>query len=261
MVSLFPSRQVFLDLFGFQIHWYGVMYLSAFLVAAWMLPRLQKYRDIVLSKDDWLTLVSYLVVGVLVGGRLGYVFLYEPSYFLAHPLDVFAVWKGGMASHGGFVGVTLAAIVFCRRKSIPFLPLMDIVVIPAAIGLAFGRMGNFINGELYGTVTTLPWGMTFPGVEGARHPLQIYDASLSIAIAWICFSHLKRFHDVSGRTVASFLMLYGIMRFCLEFIREQQFPLIHIGFASLTRGQLYTIPVFVIGVILWLIVPRFQRIS
>ena len=180
---------------------------------------------------------------------MGYVLLYEPMYFLLHPLDIFAVWKGGMSSHGGFIGVTLAMWWAASRQRVPIWKLADIVVVPIAIGLSFGRLGNFINYELYGTVTVLPWGIAIPGVDGLRHPTQIYSLIKDILIAGVCFYYLTRFKPViQGRTFALFLMMYGALRFLTEFVRAQQYPF----FLGLSMGQIYTIPVFLAGLILWI---------
>lgn len=251
MLALFPSRTVALDLFGFQIHWYGILYVVSFLVAISLLPRLGKFRNLRLTQDQWLNIVSWAVVGVLVGGRLGFVLLYEPAYYLAHPLEIFAVWQGGMASHGGFIGViSVLAVVLWKEKIHP-PSLADIAVVPAAIGLALGRIGNFINQELYGPVTTLPWGVSIPGVAGLRHPTQLYECIADLGIALTCFALLNVRSLPRGRVFAAFLMLYGVGRFLLEYLREQQYSVLAIGSFTLSRGQLYTIPLFAAGVLLW----------
>jgi phosphatidylglycerol:prolipoprotein diacylglycerol transferase len=248
---------VAIELFGFGIHWYGLLYLCGFLLAWWMLPRLQGLRALALTRDDWATILTAGVVGVLVGGRLGYVLFYAPGHYFLHPLEVFAVWNGGMASHGGFLGVTLALLWVLRHRTVDqVLAIGDLVVVPVAIGLALGRFGNFINQELYGTVTTLPWGMSIPGVVGLRHPTQIYAVIKDLFIAGVCFVHLRATSQVSnrktvpGQTAALFLMLYGVLRFLLEFLRAQESAPIDLGIAF-SRGQLLTLPVFIAGVLLW----------
>ncbi len=250
MIALFPSRPVALELFGLQIHWYGLLYLAGFLIAGWLLPRLQKYRNLHLPQDAWLTLLSWSVLGVVIGGRLGYVFFYEPQFFLAHPMQIVAVWQGGMAFHGGLIGVVLVLWLWSRTFKIPLLVLGDIVVVPVAIGLALGRFGNFINQELYGTVTTLPWGMYFPGAEGLRHPIQLYAVGKDLFIAAVCFWHLRITRENIHRwgcTGAAFLIFYGVGRFLLEYIRDQQYPLTEIAGITLTRGQLLCIPMILVG--------------
>ncbi len=195
------------------------------------------------------------VIGVIVGGRLGYVLFYEPTYFISQPLQIFALWQGGMSFHGGFLGVLIVLILWSRKHHVPFMALADIVVVPVAIGLALGRVGNFINQELYGTATTLPWGMYFPGAatiaeSSLRHPTQLYAVGKDLLIAGICFWYLrltKKNVRRHGCTAAAFLILYGVGRFLLEYLREQQYPLTDIAGIALTRGQLLTLPLLLLG--------------
>lgn len=247
MIDLFPSREVAFVLAGFPVHWYGLLYFAGFLIAWFLLPRLQRLRGLHLTGDDWSSLLSWGVVGVIVGGRLGYVLFYDPRYFLAHPADIVAVWKGGMSSHGGFIGVTLALLWALRARRGQLLRIADVVVVPVAIGLALGRFGNFINQELYGTVTSLPWGIEIPGVEGARHPTQLYAVAKNLFIALSCFLFLRRSFYRPGRVFALFLLLYGVLRFLIEFVRDQG-PAFQ---GPLSEGQVLTIPVFLAGVLLW----------
>ncbi|MFH1444780.1 MAG: prolipoprotein diacylglyceryl transferase [Candidatus Peregrinibacteria bacterium] len=254
MIAFFPERAVAVTLFGLSIHWYGVLYVTAFLLAFWMLPRLQDSRYLALKRDDWSSLLTAGILGVLIGGRLGYVFFYHPVAFALHPWEIFAVWKGGMSSHGGFLGVGLALLLVARRRHIPLLALLDVAVVPGAVGLALGRIGNFINLELAGTVTALPWGMTFPGLDGLRHPVQLYAVGKDLLIAGICFWHLWRTRRRKpGGTFALFLLLYSTLRFLVEFVREPDSPLVSFGLFSLTRGQLYTLPLFALGLALWFV--------
>lgn len=248
MISFFPSRTVAIDLFGFGVHWYGLLYFAAFIIGWFLLPKLQKYRDLSLTAEDWSQLLSAAVIGVIVGGRLGYVLFYGPVYYAEHPLEIFAVWNGGMASHGGFIGVALALLFVLRKRSWDtILRIGDIVVIPVAIGLGLGRIGNFINQELYGTVTTLPWGMSFPGAVGLRHPIQLYDFTAMMVLALILFLSLRSQPVRPGRTLALFLILYSIVRFLIEFIRDQAGVPVYL----FTEGQWLTIPVLIIGLILF----------
>lgn len=253
MMQFFPSRAVAVSLFGFGIHWYGILYIVAFLVAFFLLPRLQAERRLALSREEWSNVLTLGILGVLLGGRLGFVLLYHPLYYAAHPLEVLAVWKGGMSSHGGFLGVGIAFLWASRRYQIPLLALLDLAVIPAAIGLALGRVGNFINLELYGTVTNLPWGIAIPGVEGLRHPTQLYAVAKDLLIALLCLWHLRSTRSLRpGGTFAIFLMLYGLLRFLVEYVREPDSPLVSLGLFALTRGQAYSLPLFFIGCVLWL---------
>ncbi len=252
MFALFPSRTVALTLFGFDVHWYGILYFVSFMIAWRLLPRLQMKRGLALWKEDWESILGASVLGVIIGGRLGYVFFYAPWYFLHHPLEIFAVWHGGMASHGGFIGVAIAILWICRwRKADEILRIGDVATVPIAIGLGLGRIGNFINQELYGTVTNLPWGMSFPGAEGLRHPIQLYDFAIELIIAFICYIALAKMKTYPGRVLALFIILYSVARFVLEFIREQYGQVVTIGSLSLSEGQLLTIPLLIIGLWLW----------
>jgi len=221
-----------------------------------MFPKLLKIADIHLSAKDRETFVLWVFLGVLLGGRLGFVLLYGGFYFVENPGKIFAVWEGGMSSHGGFIGVFLALLIFATRKRIDLFRLADVLVIPAAIGLALGRLGNFINGELYGTITTLPWGMKFPAAEGIRHPTQLYAFLKDIFIASVCYFHLSYFARTnirSGRTAGYFLILYGALRFIVEIFRDQPYGFVHFVGVDLSHGQLFTIPLFIAGVIVILL--------
>src|SRR3989338_3330687 len=223
-MSFFPTRQIALEIGPVAIHWYGLMYLIAFLAAWWLVPRITKYRGLSLSKDQISSLLTYVILGTLVGGRIGYVLFYGAEYYGEHPWEIFAVWQGGMSSHGGLLGVVLSLFLFSKREKVDFWALADIAVIPAAIGLACGLFGNFINQELFGPVTTLPWGMSIPGVEGLRHPTPLYAMLKDLLIAGVCFLHLRATSKQQaaasyGVTAALFLILYGVLRFFIEFVR------------------------------------------
>lgn len=241
---------------GFEIRWYGVMYALALAAAWWAWPRLQKYRGLALSRDEQIELLAWVAGGVVLGGRLGYVLFYEPAFFLRDPVEIFALWHGGMSSHGGILGVALALWMFARVKRIDFWQLADVAVVPAALGLSLGRMGNFINQELYGTVTNLPWGVEVPGAEGMRHPVQIYATMKDLLIAGVLYWHLRGRLTIAkppypplpggcaGRTAGLFLILYGLLRFGLELLREQEWE----TWAGLSRGQWLTVPLILLGI-------------
>lgn len=252
MLEFFPSRQIFFSLGSLDVHWYGLMYVCGFLVGYPILKRLLRYRDLALTEKQLESLVLHVFFGVIIGGRLGYVLFYGGSEYFLHPLDIFKVWEGGMASHGGFIGVIVALLVFTRGNLAYLLKLGDVLVVPIAIGLAFGRLGNLINGELYGTVTALPWGMNFPGVEGLRHPTQIYAIMKNLTIALACFLSLRTSWPTyrPGMTVGLFLCLYAVLRFIVEIFREQALQSVpFIGF-ELSRGQLLTLPIVVLGLVI-----------
>jgi phosphatidylglycerol:prolipoprotein diacylglycerol transferase len=200
-------------------------------------------------------LILYGVLGILLGGRLGYVLFYNAAYYLDHPSDILALWHGGMSFHGGLLGVIAAFTLFARRYQIPWLRLMDLLAVPAPIGLFFGRLANFVNGELYGRVTDSPLGMVFPrGGDLPRHPSQLYEATFEGLVLFVLLWLLAtRTHALKhpGRLAGLFAAGYGIARFGIEFFRE---PDVQLGYlvGGLSMGQLLCMPMILIGG--WLIV-------
>ncbi|HLC75822.1 MAG TPA: prolipoprotein diacylglyceryl transferase [Candidatus Peribacterales bacterium] len=252
-MQLFPTRQIFFEAGPIVVHWYGMMYLAAFLIAWLILPVLARKRGVLLRSEDAGDLLFAGVLGTIIGGRLGYVLFYAPLYFAENPLEILMVWNGGMSSHGGMIGVAIAMLILHTRLKdrVTIWQLGDILVIPIAIGLAFGRLGNFINLELYGPLTNLPWGILIPGKEGLHHPTQIYAMVKDLSIAGICLLSLLRSKN-DGMTLGFFFLLYGILRFLLEYIRVETASGFDLGFLYFTRGQVLTIPVITIGlIILW----------
>ncbi|HXZ93958.1 MAG TPA: prolipoprotein diacylglyceryl transferase [Burkholderiales bacterium] len=229
------------------VRWYGLMYLAGFAAGWWLGVRRIKAGAAPITRVQFDDVLFYAVLGVILGGRLGYVLFYKPEYYFFHPLEIFAVWHGGMSFHGGFLGV-LAAMVFAARKfGVDWWTLMDFVAPLCPIGLAAGRLGNFINGELWGRVTTLPWGMVFPGAGPLpRHPSELYEFTLEgvalFAILW-WFSAKPR---PRGQVSALFLIGYGTFRFIAEFARE---PDDFLGYLALhlTMGQWLSLPMIVAG--------------
>ena len=247
-MHFFPSRAIALSIGPLSVHWYGVMYALGFVCGLYLLRSLQHYRSLHLTEKHIESLFLHVFMGVLVGGRLGFVLLYGGSEYWLHPLQIIAVWNGGMASHGGFLGVILALVLFCRKHKVDLLALADVIVVPVALGLAFGRVGNLINGELYGTLTTMPWGMHFPGAEGLRHPTQIYAIFKDMLIFFVCLAAIRRVPRLaSGYVLSLFLTMYSILRFVVEIFRDQ--PLgYYFGFSV---GQLYTLPILVLGIVIF----------
>ena len=218
------------------VHWYGLMYLLAFLSVLW-LGKLRIRRNTAgVADHGWQSsdvddLLFYGALGVIIGGRLGYVLFYQPGYFLDHPLDVFALWQGGMSFHGGFLGVLAAMWLFARKTGRRWLAIMDFVAPLVPLGIGAGRMGNFINGELWGRASDLPWAMVFPQVDGiARHPSQLYEFGLE--------------------GIALFLIGYGTFRFLVEFTREPD-SFLGILALGLSMGQWLSLPMILIGLWLW----------
>lgn len=237
------------------VHWYGLMYLIGFTLFYLLgLYRCrQEWRGITKANLEDLLFVG--MVGVIVGGRLGFVLLYQPEYYLSHPLEIFYVWQGGMSAHGGFIGVILALFYFAWRNKKSILTVGDFVAPLVPLGFFFGRLGNFINGELWGRVASadLPWSMIFPqaGDDVPRHPSQLYEATLEglvlFLVVWI-YSIKKR---PPGAVSGLFLFGYGLARFVVEFFRE---PDSYLGLQALdlSRGQWLSLPMIIIGAGLWI---------
>lgn len=248
-----------------QIHWYGLTYLVAFALFVW-LGRLRVRQPWYAAKGwaprDIEDLLFFGVLGVIVGGRLGYVLFYKPAYYAAHPLEVFAVWQGGMAFHGGFLGVLLALAYFAWRRQRPFLEVADVIAPCVPTGIAAVRLGNFINGELWGRPAdaALPWAMVFPqaGDGVARHPSQLYQMGLEGLLLAVLLWLYARQPRATGQIAAAFLFGYGALRFVAEFFREPD-AFLGLQALGLSRGQWLCVPMIVIGAGLWLWAARRER--
>ena len=198
------------------------------------------------------SLMNYVLIGIIAGGRLGYVLFYNAGYFLSHPLDIFKIWQGGMSFHGGLIGVSLAMILLARRQKIPVLAISDRVSMVLPIGLFFGRIANFINGELWGRVTDVPWAMVFPHSDGApRHPSQLYEAGLEGLVLGLVmlFGYRKGWLAHHGRLTAVMLLGYGASRYVIEFAREPDAQL-GVLFGIITMGQILCLPMLAGGLYL-----------
>ncbi len=234
-----------------NVHWYGIMYLCAF-VSAWAIGMYRaKGPNAIISREQVENMITYGAFGVILGGRVGYVFFYNVEYFLSDPLWLFRVWEGGMSFHGGLLGVIIAMFIYARRIHKNFVSLMDFVAPVVPLGLGFGRLGNFIGQELWGRVSDAPWAMVFPKAmdpEGvARHPSQLYQAFLEGLVLFLIVFWFSAKPRPRGVVSGVFLMGYSTFRFLVEFVRE---PDQGIGFDLLgwmTRGQLLCIPMFVLG--------------
>jgi len=282
---LFPnlSPEIFtieIGSFAFSLRWYALAYIAG-LIAGWRIvvalmrrPGLWPAGRAPMPVERVEDLLTAIVIGVILGGRLGFVLFYQPGYFLANPLDIVKVWQGGMAFHGGFLGVVVAALWFCRRHGVPPLQLADALAIATPAGLFFGRIANFINAELWGRPTDMPWGVIFPGeaaqtCEGiayglcARHPSQLYEAGLEGLLLGLVLLLAVRAGALKlpGTVTGLFLMGYGAARFFVEFFRQAdpQFitpdnPMgnaLQLGATGLSMGQLLSLPMIAAG--LWLI--------
>ncbi len=241
---------VFLRLGPVELRWYGLMYMLGFVVAYFVMRRMVRVHRLGMSRDEIYDILFYMILGVLIGGRAGYILLYDLTTYFENPAAIIALWRGGMSFHGGLAGTTIAAWVLARRRRWRFLDIADLAAVAAPIGLGLGRIGNFINGELYGRPSSLPWAMVFPGGgDVGRHPSQLYEALLeglvlSLFLAWLFGRRLA-----PGTTLWGFLGGYGLVRFMVEFVRE---PDAHIGLdlGPLTRGQLLSLPMFLLGTFL-----------
>ncbi len=236
------------------VRWYGLMYLVGFVLFI-VLGRRRAQKSMLTGwrATDVDDMLFFGVFGVILGGRLGYVLFYKPLYYFAHPLEVFEVWHGGMSFHGGFIGVMIALWFFARQRGKRWLDVTDFVAPLIPLGLAAGRLGNFINGELVGRPTDLPWGMVFPQVDQLpRHPSQLYEFALEgVALFVILWAFAARRRPI-GAVSGLFLVGYGAFRFIAEFARE---PDSFLGFLALgfTMGQWLSLPMIVIGIamLLW----------
>jgi len=237
------------------VRWYGMMYLVGFGASYLLVGRQIKKKGLPFAEDFVESLYTYLILGLLLGARLGYVVFYNPLHYLSHPLDIVAVWHGGMSFHGGLIGTALAGLLFCRQVKADFWATADLIVVPAPIGLALGRFGNFINGELYGRVTDAPWGMVFPGGgPQPRHPSQLYEIFLEGVVLFIVMWAIKDRAFRPGVLASVFLILYGTFRFVVEFFREPDAQLGYVLFNFITMGQVLSASMIVIG--LCILFPR-----
>ncbi len=239
---------VMLSIGPLQLRWYGMMYVLGIL-SAWLLGRYRANKPwnkwSAANLDDFIT---WAIIGVVVGGRLGYVFFYNADFYFSNPLKVFAVWEGGMSFHGGLIGVSLACWVFGRVNKMSFLEVTDFIAPLVPPGLFFGRIGNFINAELWGRYTNLPWAMPFPGAGAyPRHPSQLYEAALEGMVLFSILWWYSSKPRPTGCIGALFLLGYGCFRFIVEFARE---PDAHLGFIALnwlSMGQLLCLPMMATG--------------
>ncbi len=231
----------------FQLRWYGTMYLLGFVVGYLILRKLTQGRKGRFKGDLLLDFLAFVALGLVVGGRLGYVLIYNLPYYLENPLEALAIWKGGLSFHGGFAGVILAGMWFAKRNSVGFYEMADVAVVPLPIGLGLGRIGNFINGELFGRPSNLPWCMVFPqGGPQCRHPSQLYEALLEGMILFLIMWRLGRVERKPGIVFWSFVMFYGLFRFLGEFAREPD-PQLGLVLGPLSMGQLLSLPMAILG--------------
>ena len=251
---VFPDLDpVLLQIGPFAIRWYALAFIAG-LIGGWGYILYLLRRDPkVMTADDVSDFFTWAILGVVIGGRLGYVSFYMPGFYLDDPLNIVRLWDGGMSFHGGLIGVALAVVAFAHRRQLPLLAVSDLVACAAPIGLLLGRLANFVNGELFGRPTDVPWAVIFPGGgQTGRHPSQFYEAALEGLLLFIVLFVLARFTGARYRTgllTGIFLFGYGASRTFVELFRE---PDAYLGFffAGTTMGQLLSAPLWIAGIFL-----------
>lgn len=241
---------IVLEIGSFALRWYALAYITGLVLGWYYIKKLAAREPVICSGDDVDDFLTWATLGVVLGGRLGYVLFYKPEYYLSDPSAIFKVWQGGMSFHGGFLGVVVAGFFFCRKRNIPPLAFGDMVACAAPIGLFFGRIANFVNGELYGRVTDFDYAMVFPrGGPMPRHPSQLYEAGMEGLILFIILFVLWRVARVRfrpGTLIGVFITGYGVSRMIVEIFRQ---PDAHLGFivGGITMGQILSLPMVLIG--------------
>lgn len=250
---------VALDLGFFQIKWYSLAYIAGILAGWWYMLKLIEQPGAPMAKRHVDDVVFYMTLGIILGGRIGYVLFYRPDMLL-HPADVFKLWEGGMSFHGGLLGVVIALVLFARKHRLSLFRVADYIACCVPFGLFFGRLANFVNGELWGRPTTVPWAIIFPraGPE-PRHPSQLYEAGLEgivlfTVLWWLFWRTDARYQP--GKLTGTFLLGYGLIRFCLEKLRQPDAGLEHLWW-GLTMGQTLSVPLILLG--LWMILTAKKR--
>ena len=236
---MFMINPIAFHIGSLEIRWYGIIFALAFLIGIFMAARLAKKRNI--SADTIYDFSIWLILGSVIGARIGHVFFYNWSYYIKHLNEIISIWNGGVSLYGGILGAVIVALIYCKIKKMEFYDLGDIFVIPLAFGTIFGRIGNFINQELYGKITTLPWGVKFDNAVGIRHPTQIYE-SIGNLIVFLILIFMWRKNVKKGTIFWSYLSIYSLIRFLAEFLREDK--IIAIG---LTLTQLIIVPIFIVS--------------
>lgn len=253
----FPAIDpIALEIGPLAVRWYGLAY-AAGLILGWIYirrllntPRLWKNDTAPLGADDADELLLWVAAGVIIGGRLGHVLFYQSGYYFANPLEILAIWKGGMSFHGGLLGTGLAMLFFARRRGVSVWPVMDIVSAAVPIGLFFGRVANFINAEVVGSPTRMPWGVIFPGWGAEpRHPAMLYEAALEGVVLFLCLSyatHRLKTLKKPGLTTGLFLVGYAVFRIFCELFKIVDYRLLYADY-PITKGMVYSVPMLLLG--------------
>ncbi len=253
----FPNiNPVAIDLNIIQIRWYAISYICGILLSWFLILQIIKIKNIKITHKNVSDLISNCIIGIVLGGRLGYVIFYNPEYYFSNMLDIFKIWNGGMSFHGGFIGVVTAVIYSSNTSKISVMIFSDLISIVSPIGIFFGRIANFINGELYGKITNHKFGIIFPkGGNLPRHPSQLYEAffeGLVLFVILLLLMNVSDFFNRKGFLTGCFIFLYGFFRFFVEFFRE---PDVHIGhlYLNFSMGQLLSLPMIILGLCLIII--------
>ena len=234
-----------------SIYWYGLAYVCGFVLGAWIIWKTICRWKLDIVADEVLSIMLGIAFGVILGGRLGYVLFYGAGYYLAHPLDIFMLRQGGMSFHGGFIGAVVGGSLVCKKLGLSIRSVCDLGVIAAPVGLFFGRCANFVNGELWGKPTDLPWAVVFEtGGNIARHPSQLYEAALEGLVLLIVMLYLAHRTPArpQGTFIGTFLLLYGVFRFLIEFVRVPDAQLGYI-IGPITMGQILSLPLIILGIV------------
>ena len=241
---------VAIEIFSFEIRWYSLAYIAGILLGWYLAKKIFIYNNIKDKFDDY---VTYVIIGLILGGRLGYILLYNLEYYLNNFLDIFKIWQGGMSFHGGVIGIIISTVLFSKKNNEDVFEYLDIIALISPIGIFFGRIANFINSELYGIETSVPWAVQFIQIDNLyRHPTQLYEAALEgiVLLLILIYFWTKDYLKNSGKLSALFLIFYSIFRFIIEYFRT---PDEHLGYLilNLTMGQLLSFLFFITGVSLY----------
>lgn len=245
---------VFLRLGPLQFRWYGLMYVISFIISYFVIRSELRRKKLPIDSEGLADMIFYMALGVVLGGRLGYILFYDLSSYISNPVKMLYIWEGGMSFHGGLIGVASAGFLFARSRGINFMDIADLAAVAAPIGLGLGRIGNFINGELYGRPTSMPWGMVFPEGGGLpRHPSQLYESFLEGVLLYLIVRYISRRVKARGAAAAAFVAGYGLFRSFVELFRQPDSQL-GLFYNFISMGQMLSLPLFLAGgcMLVWL---------
>ena len=264
MISFPAIDPVAIAIGPLRVHWYGIAYVVGILLACHWAHGLIKRFQFSITHKQFDDLLPYAVIGIVIGGRLGHTMLYDPIYYLSNPLEILQVWQGGMSFHGGLLGVAVMAIIYTKRHNLDFYHLADLLALISPIGLFFGRLANFINAELYGVETTLPWAVVFPKQLVARHPTQIYEAILEGLVLFlvlnILYKKLPKLRKYKGVPFCLFLSLYALFRLSVEPFKVQE-VVVQLGTHTLGVGVILCTLMLLLSILLIILRLRAYKIT